>query len=60
VHGAQELADRSRGAEIHEEDNAAAAVAGNGRAVETHEPPASASLVRGNGGEQAIGLLVLE
>ena len=48
VHGAQQLADWSCGAEIHEESNAAATVAGNRRAVETHEPPASASLVRGN------------
>jgi hypothetical protein len=55
-----EQLDGSRGAEIDEEGNAAAAITGDGRAVATHEPPASASLVRRNRCEQALGFLVLE
>ncbi len=60
VHGAEQLADWPRGAEIQKEGNAAAAIAGDGRAVSAHEPPASASLVGGNRREQAVGFLALE
>ena len=60
VHDAEQPADRPRGAEIREEGNAAAAVAGNGRAVSAHEPPAFASLVGGNRREQSVGFRVPE